>query len=78
VQVLFVAAPVMWLRPKAVEAMAVFPHYNCPVYRTAERRGVLATTGHSTNFIMFVKLPTDQKPQHWTLRGVAMLSQLSD
>lgn len=55
-QVLFVAAPCMWLRPKKTEDYAVFRHYACPLYRTADRRGVLATTGHSTNFVMFVKV----------------------
>ncbi len=77
-KVLFVPAPCMWLRPRPVDGFAVFNHYNCPVYRTAERRGVLATTGHSTNFVMFVKLPTDQDPKHWILRGVALISSLSD
>ncbi len=72
------AAPVMWFRPKRTEEYATFKHYNCPVYRTAERRGVLATTGHSTNFVMFVRLSTKAEPEHWTMRGVAMLTQLSD
>ncbi|GFH17538.1 uncharacterized protein HaLaN_14198, partial [Haematococcus lacustris] len=54
-KVLFTPAPRMWLRPKPVDQFVEFKHYNCPVYRTAERRGVLATTGHSTNFVMFVK-----------------------
>ena len=77
-QVLFSAAPCMWLRPRLTEKMMAVPHYNCPVYRTPERKGVLATTGHSTNFVMFVKLPTDQDPQHWMLRGTALLTSLSD
>jgi dynein heavy chain len=76
-KVLFVSAPVMWFRPKHVEQYASFQHYNCPMYRTADRRGVLATTGHSTNFVMFVRLPSAQAPQHWTMRGVALLTQLS-
>ena len=31
--------------------------YQCPLYRTAERKGALKTTGHSTNFIMYVQVP---------------------
>lgn len=77
-QVLFVAAPCMWLRPKRTDQFSSFPHCTCPMYRTAERKGVLATTGHSTNFVMTVKLPTDQDPQHWILRGVCLLSQISE
>jgi dynein heavy chain len=77
-KVLYVPAPVMWFRPKPVDKFADFPHYLCPVYRTADRRGVLATTGHSTNFVMYVKLPSDQPAKHWVMRGLALLSQLSD
>ena len=77
-QVLFTPAPCMWLHPKRVDKMSQYPHYSCPVYRTAERRGVLATTGHSTNFVMFVRLPTIEPASHWTLNGVALISSLSD
>lgn len=73
---LFDAAPVIWLRPRPVDQFAEFPHYECPVYRTGERRGVLATTGHSTNFMMMIRLPTDQPQWHWVLRGVCMLCSL--
>ncbi|KAK9828903.1 hypothetical protein WJX72_002692 [[Myrmecia] bisecta] len=77
-KVLFTPAPCMWLRPKRVEQLSSFPHYNCPLYRTGDRRGVLATTGHSTNFVMFVKLPSGQPASHWIMRGVALLTSLSD
>jgi len=75
---LFTPAPVIHLVPKLRTNFKDFPHYACPVYRTAERRGVLATTGHSSNFIMYLKMPTSKDPDHWTLRGTAMISQLSD
>ena len=75
---LFVPAPCMWLRPRPSEQLGAGRCYACPLYRTAERRGVLATTGHSTNFVMLVRMPTEVDPSHWVLRGVALLSQLSE
>lgn len=68
----------MWMKPMKVEDFTVYPHYNCPVYRTPERRGVLATTGHSTNFLMFIKMPSTLPEWHWVMRGVCLLSSLSE
>jgi dynein heavy chain len=77
-KVLYVPAPVFWMEAKKIDEMKVFQHYNCPVYRTADRRGVLATTGHSTNFLKFMRIPSVNPEAHWILRGVCMLCSLPD
>ncbi|XP_062828664.1 dynein axonemal heavy chain 14 isoform X3 [Anolis carolinensis] len=61
-----------------LEEEAVLLIYECPLYRTPQRSGMLSSTGVSTNFITAVSLPTLIAPSHWITRGVAMLCQLDD
>lgn len=77
-RVLYTQAPVLWFRPRPVSEISDAGRYACPLYRTADRRGVLATTGHSTNFVTLVRLPVAGSAAHWVMRGAALLSQLSD
>ena len=51
--------------------------YMCPVYKILTRAGTLSTTGHSTNFILFIALATDKPADHWICRSAAAFSALS-
>jgi dynein heavy chain len=75
-KVLFTPAPTFWLRPCRTAEVRSFLAYSCPLFKTADRRGVLATTGHSSNYVMRVPVPSAVDPQHWILRGVCMLLSL--
>jgi dynein heavy chain, axonemal len=73
---LFTDCPMIWIKPAT--KILEFKHYECPVYKTSVRRGELSTTGHSTNFVMMIRLATEIDPSHWIKRGVALLTQLDD
>ena len=50
--------------------------YACPLYKTALRRGVLSTTGHSTNFVTFLRIPSEETSDRWVKAGAAALLSL--
>ena len=68
--------PVGLLRPCQKDKVEEYPHYECPLYKTLDRRGILMTSGHSTNFVMDCNTPSDKPEEHWILRGVAMFTAL--
>ncbi len=61
-------------------------YFECPVYRNEERRGTIMASGHPTNFVFHMRLPTEagenggrgKGPGHWIRRGVAAIIQLSN
>jgi len=70
--------PIIHMIPSKIEEIDNSNLYNCPVYKTSARRGTLSTTGHSTNYVMTIGLPSNKPQDHWIIRGVALILQLSD
>ncbi|XP_062843095.1 dynein axonemal heavy chain 1 [Trichomycterus rosablanca] len=67
---------VIWMVPTPNRKPAQSGIYICPIYKTLTRAGTLSTTGHSTNYVIAVELPTDQSQRHWIKRGVALICAL--
>jgi dynein heavy chain len=70
--------PAVWLEPLMADEIKNERTYECPLYKTSERKGELTTTGHSTNFVMYLDLPTDVSEDHWIRRGAALLAMTDD
>ncbi|KAL7754356.1 hypothetical protein RI367_000337 [Sorochytrium milnesiophthora] len=77
-KVLFDSIPIMWFEPVKTANINTVGTYRCPLYKTSARRGILSTTGHSTNFVVAIRLPTDKEEKHWIMRGCAALLGLDD
>ena len=65
--------PVIWLEPVLEKDAIEEKAYQCPLYKTSLRAGELSTTGHSTNFVLFMNLPSEMVQDYWIRRGVALL-----
>jgi len=87
--VLYCYMPVIWMEPVALDAPKLPNMYDCPLYKTSTRAGTLSTTGHSTNFVLMVELPSDQPCEGqfgkycegfstlWIKRAVALFTSLN-
>ena len=75
-KIIFDQMPCILLKPMMNTDFTLEGCYNCPVYKTSERRGVLSTTGHSTNFVVALGVPSEEPEDHWTRAGAAMLLML--
>ncbi|ESS70037.1 dynein heavy chain [Trypanosoma cruzi Dm28c] len=75
-KVLFEQVPMLWLNPIINKEKPKNDVYICPLYKTPRRAGTLSTTGHSTNYVLTMEIPTTVDPKHWIKRGVACVCAL--
>jgi dynein heavy chain, axonemal len=68
---LYMELPMCWLLPKKNRKKPDTGIYNCPVYKVLSRSGTLSTTGHSTNYVMMMELPSRESEEKWITAGVA-------
>ncbi|EDL24804.1 mCG3819, partial [Mus musculus] len=73
---LYTEMAVIWLLPEANRKVQNQDFYLCPIYKTLTRAGTLSTTGHSTNYVIAVEIPSNQPQRHWIKRGVALICAL--
>mmetsp|Transcript_32147 Transcript_32147/g.112954 ORF Transcript_32147/g.112954 Transcript_32147/m.112954 type:complete len:1992 (+) Transcript_32147:926-6901(+) len=55
---LFAPMPLIHLIPQVDRVAPVKGIYRCPVYKITTRTGTLSTTGHSTNFVFWLEIPS--------------------
>uniref|UniRef100_A0A8B9M6P2 Dynein axonemal heavy chain 1 n=1 Tax=Accipiter nisus TaxID=211598 RepID=A0A8B9M6P2_9AVES len=73
---LYTEMAVIWLLPVPNRKPPATGNYLCPIYKTLTRAGTLSTTGHSTNYVIAVEIPTDKPQKHWIKRGTALICAL--
>lgn len=77
-KILWDVLPVIWLEPILIVKFEEGSRYKSPVYKTSERKGILSTTGHSTNYVLPIFLGTIVDKSHWIKRSAALLCQLNE
>lgn len=70
-KVLYSECPLIWYVPKRNREVPKTGIYRCPIYKVLSRTGTLSTTGHSTNFVHFIEMPSKEDEDKWTRGGVA-------
>eukprot|EP00741_Cyanophora_paradoxa_P002452 tig00000076_g2377.t1 len=73
---LYSEMPIMHWLPSPNRVKPTEGIYDCPCYKILTRQGTLSTTGHSTNFVLTVEVPSDKPQAHWIKRGVALVTSL--
>ena len=73
---LYIEMPVVWFVPKKNRKKPTEGIYNCPIYKVLSRSGTLSTTGHSTNFCLFIELAINREEAAWVRAGVACFLSL--
>lgn len=63
--------PIVLLKPVRNKVQKKDGIYNCPLYKVVSRKGTLSTTGHSTNFVIFIEIPTNNIQNKYIIAGVA-------
>lgn len=76
---MYSVAPLIYFIPTD-NAQQKEKEYAMPLYKTSVRQGTLSATGHSTNFILTVFIPTNNKTpvDYWTLNGAALVCDRED
>jgi dynein heavy chain len=65
--------PIIWLEPILEEELKIDKAFHAPLYKTSVRAGELSTTGHSTNFVMYLHIACEKDADYWVRRGAALL-----
>jgi dynein heavy chain, axonemal len=68
---LFVELPMIHLLPVMDRVVPATGLYYCPLYKVLSRTGTLSTTGHSTNYVVMMELPSIDEESKWIKAGVA-------